>query len=129
MAQELASYGIPEALQHDDLNDGQVFFLDDRPLLLVEISVLFADIRGFTSISEGKLPYDVVFLLNRYFRATGQAIASAGRQASRPTATSTSSGSSSTPSTVSASICASPTRQPWPVPWTAQRLLVTSGTG
>lgn len=42
------------------------------------IAVLFADIRGFTSISEGKLPYDVVFLLNRYFRATGQAIEAAG---------------------------------------------------
>jgi adenylate cyclase len=42
------------------------------------IAVLFADIRGFTSISEGKLPYDVVFLLNRYFRATGQAIEQAG---------------------------------------------------
>jgi hypothetical protein len=34
MAQELASYGIPEALQHDDLNDGQVYFLVERPLLL-----------------------------------------------------------------------------------------------
>ena len=42
------------------------------------IAILFADIRGFTSISEGKLPYDVVFLLNRYFRATGQAIEAAG---------------------------------------------------
>jgi adenylate cyclase len=42
------------------------------------IAVLFADIRGFTSISEGRLPYDVVFLLNRYFRATGQAIEAAG---------------------------------------------------
>ena len=42
------------------------------------VAILFADIRGFTSISEGKLPYDVVFLLNRYFRATGQAIESAG---------------------------------------------------
>jgi adenylate cyclase len=42
------------------------------------IAVLFADIRGFTTISEGKLPYDVVFLLNRYFRATGQAVEAAG---------------------------------------------------
>lgn len=42
------------------------------------VALLFADIRGFTSISEGKLPYDVVFLLNRYFRATGQAIEAAG---------------------------------------------------
>ena len=42
------------------------------------VALLFADIRGFTSISEDKLPYDVVFLLNRYFRATGQAIEAAG---------------------------------------------------
>ncbi len=42
------------------------------------VAILFADIRGFTTISEGKLPYDVVFLLNRYFRATGQAIEAAG---------------------------------------------------
>ena len=42
------------------------------------VALLFADIRGFTSISEGKLPYDVVFLLNRYFRATGHAIEAAG---------------------------------------------------
>jgi adenylate cyclase len=42
------------------------------------VAILFADIRGFTSISEGRLPYDVVFLLNRYFRATGQAVQAAG---------------------------------------------------
>jgi len=43
-----------------------------------EIAVLFADIRGFTQLSEHRLPYDVVFLLNRYFRAMGEAVASAG---------------------------------------------------
>jgi adenylate cyclase len=42
------------------------------------VAILFADIRGFTSISEGRLPYDVVFLLNRYFRATGHAVQAAG---------------------------------------------------
>lgn len=42
------------------------------------VAILFADLRGFTSISEGRLPYDVVFLLNRYFRATGHAIEAAG---------------------------------------------------
>jgi adenylate cyclase len=42
------------------------------------VAILFCDIRGFTSISEGKLPYDVVFLLNRYFRATGHAVQAAG---------------------------------------------------
>lgn len=42
------------------------------------IVVLFADIRGFTTLSETRLPYDVVFLLNRYFRAMGEAIESSG---------------------------------------------------
>ncbi len=43
-----------------------------------EIAVLFADLRRFTHIAERKLPYDVVFLLNRYFAAVGTAIQGAG---------------------------------------------------
>ena len=43
-----------------------------------EIAVLFADLRGFTRIAEHKLPYDVVFLLNRYFDVVGGAIERAG---------------------------------------------------
>jgi adenylate cyclase len=43
-----------------------------------EIAIMFADIRGFTALSEGRLPYDVVFILNRYFSAMGRAIESAG---------------------------------------------------
>jgi len=39
-----------------------------------EIAVLFADLRGFTTLSEQRLPYDVVYLLNQYFRAMGEAI-------------------------------------------------------
>jgi adenylate cyclase len=42
------------------------------------ISVLFADIRGFTSLAEGRLPFDVVFIINRYFRAMGGAVEAAG---------------------------------------------------
>jgi adenylate cyclase len=43
-----------------------------------EIAILFADIRGFTSLAEGRLPYDVVFVLNRYFTAMGNAVEAAG---------------------------------------------------
>jgi adenylate cyclase len=43
-----------------------------------EIAILFADLRGFTQLSEKKLPYDVVFLLNRYFAAMGHAIERSG---------------------------------------------------
>jgi adenylate cyclase len=42
------------------------------------IAVLFADLRTFTGIAEQKLPYDLVFLLNSYFAAVGEAIARAG---------------------------------------------------
>jgi adenylate cyclase len=36
-----------------------------------EIAVLFADLRGLTQLAEHKLPFDVVFVLNRYFEAMG----------------------------------------------------------
>jgi len=31
------------------------------------MAVLFADLRGFTKFSEAMLPYDVIYILNRYF--------------------------------------------------------------
>ncbi|HXQ52433.1 MAG TPA: adenylate/guanylate cyclase domain-containing protein [Stellaceae bacterium] len=43
-----------------------------------EIAILFVDIRAFTQLSEQKLPYDVVFLLNRYFAEMGVAVERAG---------------------------------------------------
>lgn len=43
-----------------------------------EVCVMFADLRGFTKIAEKRLPYDTVFLLNRYFEAVGGAIEAAG---------------------------------------------------
>jgi adenylate cyclase len=43
-----------------------------------EVAVLFADLRAFTSIAHQRLPYDTVFLLNRYFRAMGMAVDAAG---------------------------------------------------
>jgi adenylate cyclase len=43
-----------------------------------EIVILFGDLRSFTQLSEKKLPYDLVFLLNRYFAETGHAIEAAG---------------------------------------------------
>ena len=43
-----------------------------------EIAILFADLRAFTRFSESKLPYDLVFVINQYFRAMGTAIELAG---------------------------------------------------
>jgi len=45
-----------------------------------EVAILFADIRAFTSFSEKKLPYDVVFVLNQYFKTMGSAVEQAGGQ-------------------------------------------------
>ena len=43
-----------------------------------EVAILFADLRAFTHLAETRLPYDVVFLLNRYFAAMGRAVEEAG---------------------------------------------------
>lgn len=43
-----------------------------------EVTILFADLRDFTRLAEDKLPYDVVFILNRYFAAMGGAVEAAG---------------------------------------------------
>jgi adenylate cyclase len=43
-----------------------------------DIAVFFADLRRFTRLAERKLPYDVVFFLNRYFEAVGQSIEASG---------------------------------------------------
>ncbi|MEP3785027.1 adenylate/guanylate cyclase domain-containing protein [Ascidiaceihabitans sp.] len=39
-----------------------------------ELAVLFLDMRGFTARTTGQLPYDVVFLLNRFFDAVVPAV-------------------------------------------------------
>jgi adenylate cyclase len=43
-----------------------------------EIAVLFCDLRGFTSLTERRLPFDTVFLLNRYFEVVGRAVEEVG---------------------------------------------------
>lgn len=43
-----------------------------------EIGILFCDIRNFTELTDHRLPFDVVFLLNRYFSVVGKAVEQAG---------------------------------------------------
>jgi adenylate cyclase len=43
-----------------------------------ELAILFADLRGFTKFSEHRLPYDVVFVMNQYFKAMGEAVEASG---------------------------------------------------
>jgi adenylate cyclase len=56
----------------------EAFATDVRQGREQELAVLFADLRGFTRMAENKLPYDVVFVLNRYFETVGTAITRAG---------------------------------------------------
>ncbi|TRL40830.1 adenylate/guanylate cyclase domain-containing protein [Rhizobium straminoryzae] len=43
-----------------------------------DIAVLFCDLRNFTYLTETRLPFDIVFLLNRYFAVVGRAVEEAG---------------------------------------------------
>ena len=38
------------------------------------MAVMFLDLRDFTQLSQSRLPYDVVFILNEFFAAAGAAI-------------------------------------------------------
>ncbi|MES0139524.1 adenylate/guanylate cyclase domain-containing protein [Mesorhizobium sp. M0016] len=42
------------------------------------VVVMFCDMRGFTAMADQRLPFDVVFLLNRYFGVIGRAVESSG---------------------------------------------------
>jgi adenylate cyclase len=43
-----------------------------------EVTLLFSDLRGFTNLSEQRLSYDVVFLLNQYLGRMSEAIEDTG---------------------------------------------------
>ena len=40
----------------------------------MDLAIMFADIRGFTTFSESTLPYDVIHVLNRFFHQMGHII-------------------------------------------------------
>ncbi len=43
-----------------------------------EVTILFCDMRGFTKMSEGRLSFDVVFILNQFLGSMAEAIEDAG---------------------------------------------------
>ena len=43
-----------------------------------DVTILFCDLRGFTKMSEGRLSFDVVFLLNQFLGRMGEAIEDTG---------------------------------------------------
>lgn len=60
--------GVQSAWRHQELRRSE-----ERT-----VCVLFADLRGFTRLAESRLPYDVVFVLNRFRVAMTTAITEAG---------------------------------------------------
>jgi adenylate cyclase len=65
------------ALDSEDLSLFHDQTIGSAPQMLGQekkVAVLFADIRGFTTFSESVLPYDVIYVLNRYFRRMGEVI-------------------------------------------------------
>jgi len=64
---------LPAAAPFDALTPADDFAGEE-----MEICVLFADLRRFTRLAEHKLPYDIVFLLNRYFEAMSASVEAAG---------------------------------------------------
>lgn len=64
---------LPAETQLQNYADSRFLHGADR-----KIAILFADLRGFTSFSEDRLPFDVVSVLNQYFQAVGKAIEARG---------------------------------------------------
>jgi adenylate cyclase len=64
---------VGRARMLDLVNNNQVTSGRER-----ELAVLFCDLRGFTRLTEHQLPFDTVFILNRYFEVVGQAVEEAG---------------------------------------------------
>ncbi|MBF0175596.1 MAG: adenylate/guanylate cyclase domain-containing protein [Magnetococcales bacterium] len=63
----------PSATIHDGLPDSGHKFGRES-----EIAILFADLRGFTTMAENRLPFDVVFILNQYFKLMGKSVEASG---------------------------------------------------
>ena len=62
--QRLIKLHLPESYVSDYLNDpASLLALQNR-----QQAVMFADIRSFGSLSEGRLPEDLVLMLNSCFR-------------------------------------------------------------
>jgi adenylate cyclase len=65
---------LPPDVQPADAYRGTALAVGEERTMVV----MFVDLRGFTALSEKRLPYDVVFLLNLYFRSVGQVVEQAG---------------------------------------------------
>lgn len=68
-------------IDDDDIEFTRGIAEGPRPASIGEekkLAILFADVRGFTALSERMSPYDVIYFLNRYFHLTSKVIESYG---------------------------------------------------
>jgi len=68
-------------IDDDDVEFTRGIAAGPRPASIGEeknLAILFADVRGFTALSERMSPYDVIYFLNRYFHLTSRVIESYG---------------------------------------------------
>ena len=74
-----AALSVERLLPAGKASAGDPLYLDKFQFGVEQaITVLFADLRGFTSFSESRLPYDVVFVLNTYLSRMRNAIEAEG---------------------------------------------------
>jgi adenylate cyclase len=52
--------------------------LEGLPSIERDVAILFIDLRRWTGLSEEHLPFDLVYVLNQYFTAVGDAVREAG---------------------------------------------------
>ena len=60
----LGRYFAPDV--RDEIEQSEIDLVEQEPRDL-EVAIMFTDIVGFTKLSEKKLPYDVVYILNKYY--------------------------------------------------------------
>ena len=61
-------------LDDDDVEIAEATHSIKSSGVVKDIAIMFTDIRGFTSLSEKYLAYDVVHILNKYFKKMGNAV-------------------------------------------------------
>ncbi|MEQ8665058.1 MAG: adenylate/guanylate cyclase domain-containing protein [Rhodospirillales bacterium] len=74
----VADISVAALLPPDDPGPDMATSRDHRRGEEAEVAVLFVDLRGSTKLSEDRLPFDVVFILNQFFAELSAALEETG---------------------------------------------------